>query len=86
MPPLTYLLRVVLLASITHALRRSDTQARNHTSSTSLGRLAKFMPASSLAAPIGELKYVVLGLGTQNYTCASTNQEDAPGTTGAIGL
>ena len=86
MPSLTYLLRVALLASITNAMRDFDTQARNHTSSTSLGRLAKLMPASSLAAPIGELKYVVLGLGTQNYTCASTNQEDAPGTTGAIGL
>jgi hypothetical protein len=64
MPPLTYLLHVALLASIAHALKTFDRQARNDTSSTSLGRLAKLMPASSLAAPIGELKYVVLGLGT----------------------
>jgi hypothetical protein len=43
------------------------------------------MPKSTLATPAGHLKYVVLGLGTQNYTCISGNDADAPGTTGAVG-
>ena len=50
-----------------------------------LNRLAKLMPQSALAAPNGQLKYVVLGLGTQNYTCASGIAHDAPSAAGAVG-
>jgi hypothetical protein len=42
------------------------------------------MPQSLLPAPAGRLKYVVLGVGTQNYTC-NGDENDAPGTTGAMG-
>ncbi|KAH3938656.1 hypothetical protein HBH98_242930 [Parastagonospora nodorum] len=49
-----------------------------------LNRLAKLMPQSALAAPNGQLKYVVLGLGTQNYTCASGIAHDAPSAAGAV--
>lgn len=50
-----------------------------------LRRLAKLMPQSALAAPTGQLQYVVLGLGTQNYTCSSGNTGDAPSAAGAVG-
>jgi hypothetical protein len=50
-----------------------------------LSRLAILMPQSTLAAPSDQLKYVVLGMGTQNYTCQSNTPGDAPGTTGAVG-
>lgn len=36
------------------------------------------LPSSGLPAPTGSLKYIALGLGTQNYTCANT-----PGSTAA---
>jgi hypothetical protein len=36
------------------------------------------LPSSGLPAPTGTLKYIALGLGTQNYTCAGT-----PGSTTA---
>lgn len=51
-----------------------------------MSSLAKKMPANSLPAPDGlELKYVLLGVGTQNYTCLTGNPADAPDTTGATG-
>ncbi|KAK7177469.1 golgi membrane protein [Paraphaeosphaeria sporulosa] len=51
---------------------------------TSLSTLAKKMPANTLPAPTGlELKYVLLGVGTQNYTCLTGNASDVPDTTGA---
>jgi len=50
---------------------------------SNLSKLAKLMPTSALPAPTGELKYVLLGVGTQNYTCTSGNDAAAPGTTGA---
>lgn len=51
-----------------------------------LSNLAKMMPANTLPAPTGlELKYVLLGMGTQNYTCTPGNDTAAPGTTGAVG-
>ncbi|KNG52856.1 malate dehydrogenase protein [Stemphylium lycopersici] len=42
------------------------------------------MPQSPLAAPSGQLKYVVLGLGTQNYTCATGHESTVPRATGAV--
>lgn len=50
-----------------------------------LSELAKRMPQSALPVPSGQLKYVVLGLGTQNYTCLGGNESDVPGTIGAVG-
>ena len=52
-----------------------------------LSRLAELMPLSALPPPDGsrELKYVLLGVGTQNYTCASGDESAVPGTTGAVG-
>jgi hypothetical protein len=51
------------------ALPKSNIQART---------LTVVLPSSGLPAPTGSLKYIALGLGTQNYTCAST-----PGSTTA---
>lgn len=44
------------------------------------------LPASGLPAPSGSLKYIALGLGTQNYTCASTpgSTTAAPVSIGAV--
>lgn len=54
--------------------------------SRKLDNLAKLFPQSSLTSPENlDLKYVVLGIGTQNYTCASSNDSVVPGTTGAYG-
>ncbi|KAF2812758.1 uncharacterized protein BDZ99DRAFT_384061 [Mytilinidion resinicola] len=42
------------------------------------------MPNNTLPGPTGlVLKYILLGLGTQNYTCATPGSSAAPGTTGA---
>ncbi|KAF1931190.1 uncharacterized protein M421DRAFT_90280 [Didymella exigua CBS 183.55] len=49
-----------------------------------LSKLQALMPTSALPAPDGlQLKYVVLGIGTQNYTCLTGDENAAPGTTGA---
>ncbi|RAR15474.1 hypothetical protein DDE83_001115 [Stemphylium lycopersici] len=66
-----------------HALAVAKNYAPTHVPTRPLDRLASMMPHSSLATPAGQLKYVVLGLGTQNYTCASGDELAAPGTTGA---
>ena len=51
-----------------------------------LDNLAKLFPQSALASPENlDLKYVVIGIGTQNYTCSSSNDSVVPGTTGAYG-
>jgi hypothetical protein len=43
-------------------------------------------PDNTLPPPVGlALKYVLLGLGTQNYTCATPGSTAAPGSTGALG-
>jgi hypothetical protein len=68
-----------------HALAVAKNYAPTHVPTRPLDRLASMMPHSSLATPAGQLKYVVLGLGTQNYTCASGDELAAPGTTGATG-
>ncbi|KAF2133686.1 hypothetical protein P153DRAFT_352955 [Dothidotthia symphoricarpi CBS 119687] len=51
-----------------------------------LSRLAKLFPQSDLPSPTdGQvLKYVALGLGTQNYTCLTGDENAVPGTTGAL--
>lgn len=50
-----------------------------------LSRLASKMPESTLPKPDGlQLKFVGLGIGTQNYTCG-TNATAEPGSNGAIG-
>lgn len=51
---------------------------------TNLDSLAARYPKSDLPPPDGlQLKYVLLGVGTQNYTCGS-NETAPPGTTGAV--
>lgn len=61
-------------------------QPTSYTPSSSLSKLAKLFPQSALPPPSDtqELKYVLLGIGTQNYTCGS-DETAAPGTTGALG-
>jgi hypothetical protein len=73
-----------LLASSVNALPAKKAQI--YTPASNLDKLAKLMPKSALPAPDGlQLKYVVLGIGTQNYTCATDDENAAPGTTGATG-
>jgi len=44
------------------------------------------MPSSNLPAPNSlKLKFVVLGVGTQNYTCDTSNPSSAPQGNGAVG-
>ncbi|KAJ6191701.1 hypothetical protein J3E72DRAFT_380154 [Bipolaris maydis] len=69
-----------------HALAAAKYHEPSHTLANSLNTLAGFMPQSSLAAPTGQLKHVVLGLGTQNYTCANGGELGAPSTTGATAV
>ena len=49
--------------------------------------LAHMMPKSTLPPPGSshELKYVLLGVGTQNYTYSSEDKTSATGTTGTVG-
>lgn len=52
----------------------------------SLDRLQAIMPKSTLPTPDGlQLKFVGLGIGTQNYTCTTGVPTSEPGTTGAVG-
>jgi hypothetical protein len=51
-----------------------------------LNNLAKLMPPSSLPSPDGlALKYVLLGIGTQNYTCTTGDENETPNANGAVG-
>ncbi|RMZ67699.1 malate dehydrogenase [Pyrenophora seminiperda CCB06] len=55
-----------------------------YTPAGNLENLSKLFPESDLTSPSDlDLKYVVLGIGTQNYTCANDDAETVPGTTGA---
>lgn len=75
---------LALFASSVNALPAK--QIRSYTPASNLDRLAPLMPKSALPAPDGlQLKYVLLGIGTQNYTCATGDENAAPGTTGATG-
>ncbi|KAF2832430.1 hypothetical protein CC86DRAFT_313452 [Ophiobolus disseminans] len=76
----TVIATVALLTASTCALPHPAAYAP----ASDLSKLAKLLPASTLPAPDGKLKYVVLGIGTQNYTCTSGNPDAAPGTTGAV--
>jgi hypothetical protein len=76
---------LALFTTSTCALPWPGKQPQTYTPSSDLSQLAKLMPTSALPSPSGQLKYVVLGIGTQNYTCTSGNPDAAPGTTGALG-
>ncbi|KAA8621981.1 repeatdomain containing protein [Pyrenophora tritici-repentis] len=70
------------LAVITSA---SSPSPKPYVPAQDLEELAKLMPANALPSPSGlKLKFVVLGVGTQNYTCASGTESDAPSTSGAL--
>ncbi|PVH90625.1 hypothetical protein DM02DRAFT_420959 [Periconia macrospinosa] len=50
-----------------------------------LGSLAAKYPPNALPSPEGlHLKFVVLGVGTQNYTCVGGDDASEPGTIGAV--
>lgn len=76
---------IALLISPTQAMPRPGKPSSSYTPAGDLSNLAKLMPTSDLPVPDGQLKYVVLGIGTQNYTCTGGSPEAAPGTTGAVG-
>ncbi|KAI4948956.1 hypothetical protein J4E91_005418 [Alternaria rosae] len=71
-------------ASATAAALPRPGKPQQYTPARNLNNLAKLFPQSTLQAPGDlDLKYVVLGIGTQNYTCGS-DESAAPGTTGAF--
>jgi hypothetical protein len=76
---------LLLLATSANALPAKPTK-QFYTPAKNLDKLAKLMPQSALSSPDGlQLKYVLLGIGTQNYTCTTGDENAAPGTTGASG-
>ncbi|KAF1849057.1 uncharacterized protein K460DRAFT_364966 [Cucurbitaria berberidis CBS 394.84] len=75
---------LVLLASSANALPWPAQEVATYTPARDLSRLAKLFPESSLPAPNESLKYVLLGIGTQNYTCPPGDENAVPGTTGAV--
>jgi hypothetical protein len=84
MYPPSFVGSALLFASLTGSAHTLAI-AENYAPARPLNKLASLMPQSSLATPAGQLKYVVLGLGTQNYTCAGGDELATPGTTGATG-
>lgn len=75
---------LALLAGLSNAIPTKP--SHKYTIANNLDKLAKLMPKSALPSPDGlQLKYVVLGIGTQNYTCATGDKNAVPGTTGATG-
>jgi hypothetical protein len=79
------ILATVLMESSITAYTVPDTIPRYYAPAANLSRLASLVPQSSLPVPTSQLKYVVLGVGTQNYTCTSDDVNQAPSTTGAMG-
>jgi hypothetical protein len=75
----------VLMESSTTASTVLETIPQSYAPAANLSRLASLVPRSSLPVPTSRLKYVVLGVGTQNYTCTSDDGNETPGTTGAMG-
>jgi hypothetical protein len=76
----------LLAASATAAALPRPGKPQQYTPARNLNKLAKLFPQSALQAPDGmDLKYVVLGIGTQNYTCSTPDESVTPGTTGAFG-
>ena len=60
--------------------------ARGCPLAANVSSLADSIPASALPCPDGlELKYLLLGTGTQNYTCLSGDEGQTPESAGAIG-
>ena len=76
---------VALFTASSNAIPLKGKEPKTYSPASDLSNLAKLMPTSALPVPDGQLKYVVLGIGTQNYTCLSGNPEAVPGTTGAVG-
>lgn len=77
---------VAALALLASSVTALPTKQKTYTPAANLDKLAKLMPKSNLPTPDGlQLKYVVLGVGTQNYTCLTDDENAAPGTTGATG-
>lgn len=77
---------LVFLAGSTNALPWPNQQVTTYAPASDLNKLSKLFPQSALPSPDGQvLKYVVLGIGTQNYTCSTGDENAAPGTTGAVG-
>lgn len=75
---------VTALALLAGSVTALPTKQMTYTPAANLDKLAKLMPKSNLPTPDGlQLKYVVLGVGTQNYTCLTDDENAAPGTTGA---
>jgi hypothetical protein len=67
------------------ALPTSDAQLEPRYAIPNLAKLQAMMPKSTLPSPDGlQLKFVGLGIGTQNYTCGDDPNKE-PGTTGATG-
>ncbi|KAF3007663.1 hypothetical protein E8E13_008972 [Curvularia kusanoi] len=76
---------VVALALLAGSVTALPAKQTPYTPAPNLDNLAKLMPKSDLPTPDGlQLKYVVLGMGTQNYTCLTDDENAAPGTTGAV--
>jgi hypothetical protein len=76
---------IALFTTTGNALPWPGKHSTTYTPASDLSKLARLMPTSALPPPTGQLKYVVLGIGTQNYTCTSGNPDAVPGTTGALG-
>jgi hypothetical protein len=65
---------------------QTDLAGQTYVPASDLRELAKSMPESSLPPPDGlKLKYILLGIGTQNYTCTGQDENAVPGTVGAVG-
>jgi hypothetical protein len=81
---LTILTALSTLTSLANSADASPSEA--YVPAENLNELAKLMPASALPPPNGlDLKYILLGIGTQNYTCTDGDENKVPGTTGAVG-
>ena len=87
------LLAVVALFLRLAAFVSASTSASTSTSSShaweparDLDALARLTPKSALPPPSSlQPKYVALGVGTQNYTCASASDKHVPSANGALG-
>lgn len=85
-PTLSAAATALLFASSAIAMPSWPQYGRPTPRGATLSNLAKQMPKSTLPAPDNlVLKFVGLGLGTQNYTCPGNNATAEPGTTGAVG-
>lgn len=83
---LTTAATALMLASSTIAMPSWPQYGRPTPRGVTLDNLAKKMPNNTLPSPGAlQLKFVGLGIGTQNYTCLTGNATAEPGTTGALG-